>query len=714
MAYTPPGVYTNVVIDSSIVSLPGGTRFLALIGVGRKYKSITGESVIMSASYTSVLSETDVRSVDQVWDYRGVGASVRTYPSTGTSTYGDGWSQSGGTITWYPASNPYPLSTTPATGVTYFANVNYSGSSIYGGDKIAEMTSGSFVFVSGNTADVIVPINLIESGASSFKVIGVWDAPWTGTSPTPAAQFSGTGTTPSNQGWWQSGTSLVFTKGSALDFGTAYAEGAGLLPSGEAFWIQYNYSGTTGVSILQPSTRTSVIVNVTGTIHTTSIISVTGNGVTYLPSGTYTSPDSSGYSTVAAGYYLSGNNYITWAPVNPSTYTYPSLTIPPVSGAYYVNYSFNKTSADYGYQNFSNYSDVANEYGPEVEWVLDTNGNYVASKINSLTLAARLAFANGAPFVTCVQMSGNANTALDLTVTGGPLDSLATDDLISVIVPLTCGYSTSGTEVTLDNKSAMLQAVLSHCNTMSLDINKKERISIGSLGQAEIGDVNTPYTYIYEASQSLKSKRISLVAPGLVVVQVQDTSGATQNLTVDGSFLSVGVGALSCKTGSDVATPLTNQRLSGYFDLSAVTPNHSGKYYLDAEKNNLAAYGNLIIDKAGSRIYVRHQLTTDQSNPANGELSVVTTTDYVSQAVRFTLDGYIGQKLVPSVVIPLVKSSIVSTMSSLSAAGIISQQGDITVQLNPNNPTELLSTVSYVPVFPLNRIKVTFTIKTQI
>jgi len=120
----------------------------------------------------------------------------------------------------------------------------------------------------------------------------------------------------------------------------------------------------------------------------------------------------------------------------------------------------------------------------------------------------------------------------------------------------------------------------------------------------------------------------------------------------------------------------------------------------------------MVIAQEGPRIFVRHQLTTDQSNVINGEFSVVTLIDYVAQAVRASCSPFIGKKLKPATTIPDVRGTILTTLSTLAQNDIISSIGGIVVQINPLNPTELLVEAAYVPIFPLNRIRINFTIKT--
>jgi hypothetical protein len=603
MAYTPPGVTTEVEIDSNIVQLPGGTRILSLIGLGRTTKDTFGESVFQPISRVSdTLAHSGITSINSVYDYSGAGGARVDWPTTGTGAYGGGYFLSGDQIVWSTAANQYPASTTPAVGASFY--VTYTGS-LAG--------TGMYTLVQGE----------------------------------------------------------LVTQTSNHD-------------------VALSYSGVT-------------IVSVTGT-----------SGYVYPASGTVSGVDSLGFGRDNSGYVLSPSGTLLWGAVPSTAYGYSYATVPALSGTYFVDYTYAKSGSDYAPKNFVDYSLVVQEYGPEAEWTLIASGagqgNYVLNHLNPLTLGARLAFANGASVVNLTQMSGVGTTTGDFQASLNQLQGSTVD----IIVPLTVGSGASLNEITTSEKSLILQAVLLHCETMSSPQNKKERVSVGSLGVANVGDNDTVDTYVFEAQNSLHDKRSTLIAPGKCTVQIQDPNGRFQNIVVDSAFLATAFGALSCNPLSDVATPLTRQRLSNFVNISAATTEHPNDTYLEIEKDILGGAGVCVIDKLGSNIFVRHQLTTDQSNPAVGEFSVVTLTDFVSQAVRYTTEQYIGKKLIPAIVVPAVKSTILATMQQLAQDNIISSIGAITVTVNPSNPTEILSTVQYVPVFPLNRIKVTFTIRTQL
>jgi len=518
-----------------------------------------------------------------------------------------------------------------------------------------------------------------------------------------------------------------FITPTGLNSGTsiAWAPSANPYPSSTtptaASQYYVTYSGTfagTGtqvytVTVTQPSNYDAILPG-TGTLTGLVIVGVSGlSGQVYTASGTHSGFDAYGYGIVDSGYVLSASGTLQWGAVPTGSYGYAYATTPLTGNSFFASYTYNKSGSNYAPQNFVDQNIVVQNYGPEANWIPVTGNNgqvsYKVGSLNPVTLASRLAFANGCSIVNIAQISGNGQTA------GSFLNAL--NDLqgqtVDIIVPLTVGSGSSLNEVSTTNKIQTIQAVQAHCDTMSLPGNAMERVEIASIGQADIGNAATANSYLY-AVETFDDERVMLVAPGACVVQIQDPTGNFQNVTVDSAFLACGVAGLSCNPLSDVATPLTRQQLVNYVGLNAVSPSHPSNFYLTIEKNILGGAGVCVIDTLGAQIYVRQQLTTNQANPAVGEFSVVTSTDYVSQAVRYTCNQFIGKKLIPALVVPAIKSTIVATMSALVQDQLISAPGAITVTPSPDDATTILATVQYVPVFPLNHIQVTFTISTQL
>ncbi len=125
MPYTPPTVTTDVVIDSTTVSLPGGTRILSLIGNAIKTKTVLGEFQIQPSGLDVEVNQSGLSSVLRVYDFSGPGNSLYTYPTSGNGAYSSGYYISGDEILWTPAENLFPISTTPAIGDEFV--ITYSG-----------------------------------------------------------------------------------------------------------------------------------------------------------------------------------------------------------------------------------------------------------------------------------------------------------------------------------------------------------------------------------------------------------------------------------------------------------------------------------------------------------------------------------------------------------------------------------------------------------
>jgi len=721
MVYTPPGVQTTVVIDTTTVTLPGGTRILALLGNGDRVKCISNEAQEQTITRLVTLNASGVNTIGSVFDYSGPGNSKYDYEPSGTGSYGSGfYAVDSTTIGWTPAANPYPTSTTPEVGSTYFASFNYSGSTLSGTTLTESQAHAISTTASGAFAGPALEVSTV---IDSVGIIAVYSGATVADGPYQA------GTLDVTAGWFQSGTTLMWTNGADADFGTSAA--ADSIPaSGETYYVHYEFAGSQYTQPLVQTTSYSNSIETSGiapnypagVVVINPLIAVSGVNVTYPASGTAvpyeyingTPVDVSGYGISGTGYNLSGSSFqqaVTWSPTNPSDYGYPTTTVPAISGVFYVSYCYDKQTADYQPKTFAAYSNIVNEYGPEAYWNLITTGTnagtYTLNRINPLTLGSKVAFNNNASVVVLVQNTGPGVDAGDYLNSVQKLEG----KIVDLIVPLTIASGVSFNEMALNEKALALNYVKLHCETMSNDINKKERVGLGSLGPAEIGDSTTPNSYIYTA-RALNSKRMALIAPGKTSVSLQDPNGNFHDTPIDGAFLATAAAALSASPLTDVATPLTNQELNAFEILDAATPLHPDSAYLDVEKNNMASAGVMIIDQEGPSIFVRHQLTTNQTNVVVGEFSVVTLVDYVSQAVRFSCNPFIGQKLRPASTIPGVKGTILATLQALAAADIISSIGGISVSINPTNPTELLVQAEYVPIFPLNRIRVTFTIKT--
>jgi hypothetical protein len=696
MTYSPPGVRTIVEISNTTVTLPGGTRILALIGNGARTVTTNSEVQVQGGDLTVTVNNSGINTINSIYDYSGPGNSKYNYVASGsTVSYGAGYYILGNdeSIGWTPAVNPYPTSVAPALGSTFFATYTFSGAAI-----VSELKTTAAAIVSGVG-------NLLNfANVQDISVVSGVDFTY------PAyPNISGAG-------YYVSGNTLKWNEGTYATYALAQEDGA-VVSGSTNIYVSYTYSGSTTQSLLNSSYSNTLAQS-----GTASIVAVSGVGITYYPSGTInpnypTSLDTNGYGVSGTGFSLASGATLNWAQALNNGFPYAYV---PVSGStLYITYEYTKTQAngDFAPKTFVDQDSIISTYGPAANWFFNETGTLAGQwsliNVNPLTLAAQIAFNNNASVLVMVQNEGAGISAGDYF----NALQLITTKTIDLIVPLTVGSGITLFDMEVSEKASALNFLRLHCETTSNTINKKERVGLGSLGVADVGDDTTEDTYIFTA-KALNDKRISLIAPGACSIQLQDPYSNFHTVTIDGAFLAVAVAALSASPLSDVATPLTNQSINEIVGLDASSPGlqttvpHTDTSYLEVEKNNMAAAGVMVINQEGPNIYVRHQLTTDQSNVIVGEFSVVTLVDYVSQATRAACKGFIGQKLRPNSTPNAVKGTILAVLGQLSASDIISSIGDITVKINPNNPTELLVSVAYVPIFPLNYITVTFTIQT--
>ncbi len=348
----------------------------------------------------------------------------------------------------------------------------------------------------------------------------------------------------------------------------------------------------------------------------------------------------------------------------------PSLGTP-----YYVSYQYNKT--DYSTKIFTEMKSVQTQYGaPTPE--------------NPVSLAARLAFLNGATQVAIKQVPKQAGKA-----TASTLSYInAIDDLKKPIA----GRIKPSIIVPLGTDPIIFSYLKSHVEEMSAPLMESERT--GVVGVA----AGTTPVGVQQIARGLGSTLVSVVYPDTFVAPVQSTSGVLQNRLVDGTFAAAALAATTCNPGIDVAVPWTRRAVGG---LTAV-----GRYLTPTDANAVAVAGVTVLEQVDTGVRVRHGLTTKVDNVINRTPSVQLIIQNVQQSLRAALDPYIGAKFTPG--IPgQVSVAVTNAFQALISAQIVSSVTDITVLPDANDPTVLQIGAVYVPVFPLEYIVVSLTIRVR-
>ena len=360
--------------------------------------------------------------------------------------------------------------------------------------------------------------------------------------------------------------------------------------------------------------------------------------------------------------------YISWAPSGVNSQE-------PASGTnFYVDYSRQKTLAEYTPTYYFSLNDVYDDWGtPDVSGTGDS-----ADVENKISLAAKIAFDHGSNVVLLSPVQGDT-----LDDYKNAIDSLENFDC-TVVVPLY--YS-----VTESWNATMRQYLKQHCIKMSTIIERRFRTGITYSSLTGRDDVRN-------TAIGLNSKRIVLTYPSSCKYTVDNV-----DVSFQGYMISAAVAGLATSIALDPAEPLTWKVLNGFSEIT--------NPFLRTELNYIAEKGVCIIETANFAHRVRHCLTTAQSGRVDEqEYSIVETLDFVAETTRRLLESLlVGTKLVPSA-LSLGAGSLRSYLNTLIERAIINGVQNLSLRQNPVDPRQVDVTFQVAPVYPLNWVYITFTL----
>jgi len=346
---------------------------------------------------------------------------------------------------------------------------------------------------------------------------------------------------------------------------------------------------------------------------------------------------------------------------------------PSIGDFYYVSYKYRKE--DFSSKVFTKIKNIEAEYG---------NINID----NKLSLAAYLAFLNGATavgFKQVLKTPGKADASAAAYIAGitdleKKIEGIYNAD---IVVPLT----------TLSEVQGFAKA---HVDKMSSERFQGERMTF--LGCP----LGTTPSKAQSLAKGLVGSRIVLLYPDGVVLGIVDEAGVENEYLVDGAMLAAALAGKVVSPQYDEATDMTRKELVGFKRLSRI---------LDSvEANQTAVAGVTVLEDFRPNIRVRQWFTTDMS-------SVLTRTPYVTQVIdkvqkdcRASLEVFIGQKNLPSLLASM-RSNLAGSLQSLVSAQLVSEFKNVDVQVSPLDPTIILAEAFYKPVFSVAWVRVTLNIK---
>lgn len=345
----------------------------------------------------------------------------------------------------------------------------------------------------------------------------------------------------------------------------------------------------------------------------------------------------------------------------------------------FVAYQY--TDADYVALNrFASLDSVEAYYGPAINF--DTDGI-----LSPLTLAAQIAFANGADEVGCLDVGAADPQAVTTPEINSAYSKLTNEEDVSIVVPLPTGVADGdATTVGTDLET--------HVQSASNDILYRTGI-VGF----DTGVTTDPATL----AASIASQRVMLAYPN----RLDYYNGQLgKTFEVGGQYLAAAYGGQII--GQAVSEPLTKNLIRGFAGIPAGVLSTMTR----SNKNAWSQGGVSVTEQSrGGRLTVRHGVTTDPSNSLTRELSLVRAKDAMVFALKDSMDrsGLVGSAIQQDTVLS-VKAMAASSLESSMQAGVFVSYTNLRVRQTGGDPSVIEIKFQYQPAYPLNYIVISFSL----
>lgn len=265
---------------------------------------------------------------------------------------------------------------------------------------------------------------------------------------------------------------------------------------------------------------------------------------------------------------------------------------PEFGSSYYVTYDYDRDDDDYDVPQLVYSTDQMYEYTTRL-----TPTNYT---VNHLTIAGEIAFLNGASSVYLIQVddtvSPGSPTSSEIHAA---IDGAATKKGITDLV-------------VIDTSEDSAVYLMQHVSSMSSALNKKYRRGwYGMARDTDVGDPDTPDTFVYRATRTLQPGNDStgrgrqiLVAPGTANRMLTLSDGTEVEYECHGAYLATAIAALFTSLPSPSDT-LVRKMITGFVTDSTF------ETYLDAERHTLADQGCTVVTLDAGRLLLLDPLTTE-------------------------------------------------------------------------------------------------------
>lgn len=332
------------------------------------------------------------------------------------------------------------------------------------------------------------------------------------------------------------------------------------------------------------------------------------------------------------------------------------------------------------------YEDVKDAYGAP----FDSAGAIVSP----LSLAAKLAFDNGALELVLLSTLGDAS-AVTRTQISDQYPKLEALTDVGVVVPL--GVGIAGTEGSPGDVITTATDLATHVGNAS----DQENFRIGIYG-VDTTDAVNPDTL----AAGIADKRVATVYPRTLLYYDGPNN---QTIEVSGYYLAAAIGGLIAS--QQAQEPITRKPVRGFSGL----PSSTVETLTKSNMNTWSEAGVTVVHFDRSRrLIVRHGTTTDPSSVQTREISMVRAKDALITLLQRSVDSanLIGSTIDEDT--PYVAKGVVQGVLEVAVqSGLIVSYADLAARVAPGNPQVVEVKFMYRPAYPLNYILISFQIDTS-
>lgn len=374
----------------------------------------------------------------------------------------------------------------------------------------------------------------------------------------------------------------------------------------------------------------------------------------------------------------------------------------PDGSTVYVTYSY--TPASYFEPVLmSSLTDVTNRFGS----IYEENGTTINSV---LSYGASIAFENGAQEIILqplfhlnsgVREQPTSTQAAEVANWADNFSNLRDLNAVNLLVPV---VGQSAANVSDSVQLQILQAAQDHVKFMKTQqqyimLVGGEDSSISS-SVAQKGTLRTHANTLAARYGGELGEQTVLISPSKYFRSTPTTEGT--QIAIGGQYMACAIAGMIASR--NVSSSLTRKSVAGFVSV--------GERRELADKNADAAAGLLVVEPKGNSIQIRHGITINTTGgAAKREISVVRAKHVVVESLQDTIESQIiGQVIADGDAPLIVRSTVISVLEELRLAADIVGYNDVQAAISTLDPTVIEIRFSYRPAFPVNYVKISFSL----